>query len=108
MNEPVWNKFLTERDKAVFDAAGYNERAGFGDRPVIVVIDVYYNFTGDKTDPMFETSKRLQPVMRAFRPRVARYQQRKYFKRDIDAVPEIDIDCFDRDQWASTLPSLAR
>mgnify|MGYP004317091287 CR=1 FL=1 len=45
--------------------------------------------------------------MRAFRPRVARYQQDKCFKRDINAVPEIDSDCFDRYQCASTLPSLA-
>jgi len=34
MSEPVWTKFLTERDKAVFAAAGYGERGGFGKRPV--------------------------------------------------------------------------
>ena len=33
MTEPVWNKFLTERDKVVFAAAGYGVRAGFGKRP---------------------------------------------------------------------------
>ena len=30
MSEPVWNKFLTERDRAVFDASGYGTRGGFG------------------------------------------------------------------------------
>jgi maleamate amidohydrolase len=47
MNEPIWNKFLTERDKAVFSAAGYGARAGFGKRPALLVIDVSYAFTGD-------------------------------------------------------------
>jgi hypothetical protein len=30
MNERVWDKFLTERDKAVFAAGGFGVRAGFG------------------------------------------------------------------------------
>jgi hypothetical protein len=34
MSEPVWNKFLTERDKAVFDASGYGAWGGFGKRQV--------------------------------------------------------------------------
>ena len=58
MAEPVWNKFLTERDKLVFDGAGYGQRAGFGERPVVVVIDVNYNFTGDKPEPILESIKR--------------------------------------------------
>ena len=36
MSEPVWNKFLTERDKAVFAAGGFGARAGFGDRKSVV------------------------------------------------------------------------
>ena len=28
MSEPIWNKFLTERDKAVFGTSGYGARAG--------------------------------------------------------------------------------
>ena len=27
MSEPIWNKFLTDRDKAVFGASGYGARA---------------------------------------------------------------------------------
>ena len=30
MSEPIWNQFLTERDKAVFAASGYGARGGFG------------------------------------------------------------------------------
>ncbi len=58
MTEPVWNKFLTERDKQVFGDAGYGQRAGFGERPVIIVIDVNYNFTGDKPEPILDSIKR--------------------------------------------------
>ena len=57
MTEPIWNKFLTERDKQVFEAAGYGQRAGFGERPVILVVDVNYNFTGDRPEPILESIK---------------------------------------------------
>ena len=33
MSQPIWNQFLTERDKAVFAASGYGARGGFGKRP---------------------------------------------------------------------------
>src|SRR5881409_3161675 len=58
MAEPIWNRFLTERDKAVFAAAGYGARAGFGSRPALLVIDVNYNFCGDRREPILESIKR--------------------------------------------------
>jgi nicotinamidase-related amidase len=59
MSEPIWNKFLTERDKAVFSAAGYGARAGFGKRPALLVIDVSYAFTGDTPgEPILDSIKR--------------------------------------------------
>ena len=59
MSEPIWNQFLTERDKQVFSAAGYGARAGFGKRPALLVIDVSYAFTGDKPgEPILESIKR--------------------------------------------------
>lgn len=57
-DEPVWNKFLTARDRQVFGDAGYGQRSGFGERPAIVVIDVNYHFTGDKPEPILESIKR--------------------------------------------------
>lgn len=56
--EPIWNEFLTERDKAVFEASGYGARAGFGERPALVIIDVNYAFVGDKREPILESIKR--------------------------------------------------
>ena len=58
MSEPIWNKFLTERDKAVFEASGYGARGGFGKRPALLVIDVNYAFCGDKPEPILESIKR--------------------------------------------------
>lgn len=58
MSEPIWTKFLTERDKAVFEAAGYGTRGGFGKRPALLVVDVNYAFCGDKSEPILESIKR--------------------------------------------------
>src|SRR5215472_5136031 len=58
MAEPIWNQFLTERDKAVFATSGYGARAGFGKRPALLVIDVNYYFCGDKPEPILESIKR--------------------------------------------------
>ncbi len=58
MSEPIWNKFLTERDKTVFAASGFGTHQGFGKRPAILVIDVSYNFCGEKSEPILESIKR--------------------------------------------------
>ena len=42
MTERVWDKFLTEEDKAVFKASGLGARSGYGERPAVLVIDVSY------------------------------------------------------------------
>ncbi len=60
MSEPVWNNFLTERDKAVFGDAGYGARAGFGKKPALLVIDVNYNFCGDTREPILESIKKYR------------------------------------------------
>lgn len=48
MSERIWDKFLTEKDKRVFQLAGYGKPGGFGSRPALFIIDVQYNFTGDE------------------------------------------------------------
>src|SRR6202035_3499678 len=58
MSEPIWNKFLTERDKAVFGTSGYGARGGFGKRPALIVIDVNWAFCGDRPETILESIKR--------------------------------------------------
>ena len=58
MSEPIWNQFLTERDKAVFGTSGYGARGGFGKRPALVIIDVNWAFCGDRPEPILESIKR--------------------------------------------------
>lgn len=55
----IWEDFLTERDKAVFGHGGFGARAGFGKRPALLVIDVSYNFCGDRREPILESIKRF-------------------------------------------------
>ena len=54
----VWDNFLTEQDKAVFAKSGHGARGGFGQRPVLLVVDVSYAFCGDKDEPITESVKR--------------------------------------------------
>lgn len=54
----VWDDVLGDTDRAVFEAAGWGRRAGFGARPAIVVIDVNYNFCGDRDEPILESIER--------------------------------------------------
>jgi nicotinamidase-related amidase len=56
--EPIWSQFLTPRDRAVFATAGFGARMGFGKRPALVVIDVNYDFCGDRPEPILESIKR--------------------------------------------------
>ncbi len=58
MSEPIWNKFLTERDKAVFNASGYAAPGGFGKRPALLVIDVSWAFCGEKSEPILQSIKK--------------------------------------------------
>lgn len=53
-----WDDVLDDTDRAVFQAAGWGRRAGFGKRPAIIVIDVNCNFAGDNDDPVLESIKR--------------------------------------------------
>jgi maleamate amidohydrolase len=55
-----WDDLLTARDREVFSLSGYGKRAGFGQRPAVLVIDVNYNFVGDKPEPIVDSVKRFR------------------------------------------------
>ncbi len=54
----VWDPFLTSRDREVFAGTGHGRAAGFGKRPVVMVIDMNYFFCGDRREPILESIKR--------------------------------------------------
>jgi maleamate amidohydrolase len=58
MHEPIWNQFLTDQDKQVFAAGGFGALQGFGKRPALLVVDVSYDFCGDRPEPILESIKR--------------------------------------------------
>ncbi|HOR00715.1 MAG TPA: isochorismatase family protein [Anaerolineae bacterium] len=51
----IWDDVVTERDRLVYEAAGYGQRVGFGRTPAMLIIDVTYNFTGDKPEPILQS-----------------------------------------------------
>ncbi|MCB0868060.1 MAG: isochorismatase family protein [Solirubrobacterales bacterium] len=54
----VWDDVLPEEDRQVFEAAGWGKDVGFGEKPVLLVVDVIYNFIGDIPEPILESIKR--------------------------------------------------
>lgn len=58
MSVAIWDDVLSDQDRAVFEAAGWGRRAGYGQRPVLMVIDVNYNFCGDRAEPILESISR--------------------------------------------------
>ena len=58
MTERIWDKYVSDRDRNVFEAAGFGEKSGFGQRPVLMVIDVSYAFCGDRREATLDSIKR--------------------------------------------------
>lgn len=54
----IWDDVIGERDREVFAASGWGRRAGYGKRPALMVIDINYNFCGDRPEPILESIKR--------------------------------------------------
>jgi maleamate amidohydrolase len=57
MFEDQWEKFLTERDKEHDKQWGKKELAGLGEKPALLLIDIYYSVLGLKREPIFESMK---------------------------------------------------
>lgn len=56
---PVWDQFITERDRVVFQEAGYGAMVGFGQHPAVLVVDVNRSFCGgDAPQPIVDTLAR--------------------------------------------------
>lgn len=56
MAERVWDRFLTEQDKAHVAAKGART-VGFGQKPALLLVDLYRWVFGDKPEPILEAIK---------------------------------------------------
>ena len=52
----VWEKFLTASDKAHVAVSG-KKQVGFGDKPALLLIDLYRAVFGDQPEPLLESIK---------------------------------------------------
>jgi nicotinamidase-related amidase len=59
MTRRVWDKFITEEDRQVYDLAGFGRKGGLGQRPAILIIDVQYRTVGHEPMPIQESMKRF-------------------------------------------------
>jgi len=53
----IWDDVLTDQDRVVYERAGWGKPAGYGKRPALLIVDVIYNFVGDKPEPILESIK---------------------------------------------------
>jgi maleamate amidohydrolase len=58
--ERPWDGLISDGERAVYEAAGYGKRGTWGARPALLVVDVNYNFTGDRPEPILESIKRFR------------------------------------------------
>jgi hypothetical protein len=53
----IWDDVLTDQDRVVYEGAGWGKPAGYGKRPALLIVDVIYNFVGDKPEPILSRSR---------------------------------------------------
>lgn len=51
----VWDDFIPSSDASIYEAAGYGARAAWGSRPALLVVDVNYNFVGEKPEAILDS-----------------------------------------------------
>ena len=57
MAERVWDRYLTQQDQDHL-AMGHHQRSGFGNRPALLLVDLYRWVFGDEPEPLLESIKR--------------------------------------------------
>jgi len=60
MKERIWDRYLTEEDRKVYEEAGFGKSMGFGTRPAILIIDVQYRTCGEKPEPILEAIRKYK------------------------------------------------
>lgn len=60
MTRRIWDDVITDLDRQVYDKAGYGQRGGFGKRPAVLIVDVTYDFTGDRPEPILQSIEKFR------------------------------------------------
>lgn len=55
----IWDDVISESDRLVYDKAGYGREGGFGQKPLLLVVDVTYDYTGDRNEPILQSIDRF-------------------------------------------------
>jgi maleamate amidohydrolase len=55
----VWDDVISERDREIYALGGLGQTGGLGQRPLLLVVDVTYDFTGDRPEPTHESVRRF-------------------------------------------------
>jgi maleamate amidohydrolase len=55
----IWDDLLSDLDREIYREAGYGEVGGGGTKPALLVIDVTYEFVGDKPEPIMDSIKKF-------------------------------------------------
>lgn len=54
----IWDDVVPASERRIYEIGGWGKRMGFGARPAVLVVDVNYDFVGDKPEPILESIKR--------------------------------------------------
>jgi len=54
----IWDRFITERDKRIYGLGEFGGKGGLGEKPALLIVDVTYEFVGDKPEPIEESIKK--------------------------------------------------
>ncbi|MFZ7942253.1 MULTISPECIES: isochorismatase family protein [Bacillaceae] len=85
----IWDQYLDEQDKKVYQEAGLGKKMGIGQKPALVIVDVQYGFTGDSPEDI-EQSIQKYPTSCGERSWAAIEQ----IKNLLNKAREIDIPVF--------------
>ena len=51
----IWDAYIPSEDIEIYSAAGYGARSPWGSRPALLVVDVNYNFVGERPEPILDS-----------------------------------------------------
>src|SRR5581483_3051186 len=52
---PVWDDLIPDDEREVYRRAGYGKPRGYGRRPALLIVDMEYNFAGDRPEPILDS-----------------------------------------------------